>query len=268
MSRLERCRYFLLRWQTDAVKGEFVNFAVALTREGEAGEEFVGLRMTKDWGRVKRLDPEADIEVLQAFEGEMERFASDGESARRWLLERMKETFSLSVQASEARCSLADDAALELERLAEAYLETKRTTDREATGRVAIHRAMRREFEKQGVWALMRKNIAAAEYTQKGDPLKIDCGYRPNGCVHMFHALSIEADANAAKAVAWSFPRMRAGMERIEGARAELTAIVEESESETAEFARKMLNECGVATASTAQLPELAARARRDMKLG
>jgi hypothetical protein len=31
---------------------------------------------------------------------------------------------------------------------------------------------------------LMRKRIAAAEYTRPGDPLRIDAGYRPNGMSH------------------------------------------------------------------------------------
>ena len=38
--------------------------------------------------------------------------------------------------------------------------------------------AMRREFERAGVWGLMRKRIAARQYTRAGDPLRIDCGYR------------------------------------------------------------------------------------------
>ena len=39
---------------------------------------------------------------------------------------------------------------------------------------------MRTEFERAGVWDLLRKRIAASEYTRPGDPLRIDVGYRPN----------------------------------------------------------------------------------------
>ena len=62
---------------------------------------------------------------------------------------------------------------------------------------------MRTEFERAGVWRLMRKRIAAAQYTQAGDPLKIDCGYR-NGMVKMFHAVSLENDVEGAKGMAYS----------------------------------------------------------------
>ena len=52
---------------------------------------------------------------------------------------------------------------------------------------------MREAFEQAGVWKhkQMRKRIAVAEYTHPGDPLKIDCGYRPNGEVKLFHAVSL-----------------------------------------------------------------------------
>ena len=50
----------------------------------------------------------------------------------------------------------------------------------------------------------MRKQIAAADYTKPGDPLRIDCGYRPNGEVRMFQAVSLETDAVDAKLLAFS----------------------------------------------------------------
>jgi hypothetical protein len=43
-----------------------------------------------------------------------------------------------------------------------------------------IQAGMRGEFERAGVWDLLRKQIRAAEYTRPGDPLRIDMGYRPN----------------------------------------------------------------------------------------
>jgi hypothetical protein len=57
--------------------------------------------------------------------------------------------------------------------------------------------------------------------------MKIDCGYRPNGVIKMFHAVSLEADVEAAKVLAWSAPRLVEGVQRVEGAKLELTAVVE-----------------------------------------
>jgi uncharacterized protein (DUF2126 family) len=57
--------------------------------------------------------------------------------------------------------------------------------------------------------------------------MKIDCGYRPNGVVKMFHAVSLDGDVEAAKVLAYTAPRLREGVVRVEGARLELTAVVE-----------------------------------------
>jgi hypothetical protein len=64
-------------------------------------------------------------------------------------------------------------------------------------------------------------------YTRAGDPMKIDCGYRPNGVIRMFQAVSLEGDVEAAKGLAYSAPQLIEGVQRVESARLELTAIVE-----------------------------------------
>ena len=72
---------------------------------------------------------------------------------------------------------------------------------------------MRTEFERAGVWGLMRKRIAASLYTRAGDPMKIDCGYRPNGVIRMFQAVSLEGDVEAAKGLAYSAPQLAEGVQ-------------------------------------------------------
>jgi hypothetical protein len=111
-------------------------------------------------------------------------------------------------------------------------LKVKR--ERRTTGRAAIAGAMRNEFERAGVWGLMRKRIAASLYTRPGDPMKIDCGYRADATatgagsvIRMFQAVSLEGDVEAAKGFAYSAPQLREGVERLESARLELTAVVE-----------------------------------------
>ena len=87
---------------------------------------------------------------------------------------------------------------------------------------------MREAFEGAGVWALGRRDIALANYGSKGDPLKIDFGYRPNGVIKMFQAVSLETDVDAAKVLAFSYPALREGLRRAENAASELTAVVED----------------------------------------
>jgi hypothetical protein len=51
----------------------------------------------------------------------------------------------------------------------------------------------------------------------------------------MFHAVSLDGDVEAAKVLAWSAPRLREGVTRVENAKLELTAVVEPLRSVFAE---------------------------------
>ena len=142
---------------------------------------------------------------------------------------------------TEAHACLAENMMTEMDLLMRMYVEPLRVkTAQHATGRAMIAGAMRSQFERAGVWALMRKRIAASLYTLPGDPMKIDCGYRPNGgvsgevvrdgvngVIKMFHAVSLVGDVELAKVLAYSAPGLREGVVRVEGARLELTAVVE-----------------------------------------
>ena len=107
----------------------------------------------------------------------------------------------------------------------------------------------------------MRHNIAVSAYTHRGDPLKIDAAYRPNGTVHMYQALSLEAEVNAAKVLAFSYPKLREGVLRAEQAETALTAIVEselDREDDETMFALETLSASRIMVATTAELPRIA----------
>jgi hypothetical protein len=220
------CEFFLIRYVPDPVKGEFTNIGVLLREAGRP--DAAQLRFTRDWSRVRCMDADADIGMLEALEGEIATRMRLGEADTKPVLAMIEDTFSNSVQMTEPRACLAENIAAELELLMKMYVEPlKVKQDRRRTGRAAIAVAMRTQFERAGVWGLMRKRIAASLYTQPGDPMKIDCGYRPNGVIKMFHAVSLSGDVEAAKVLAWSAPRLHEGVQRVENAKLELTAVVE-----------------------------------------
>jgi hypothetical protein len=227
------CEFFLIRYVPDVVKGEFTNIGVLL-REAIAGGAAAAadaravVRFTRDWSRVKCMDAEADIGLLEGLEGEIAARLQLGEKDLKPVLGVLEDTLSNSLQITEARGCLAESFPAELDQLMRMYVEPlKVKVERKRTGRAAIAAAMRTEFERAGVWGLMRKRIAAAMYTRAGDPMRIDCGYRPNGVIRMFHAVSLDADVEAAKGLAYTAPRLREGVARVEGAMLELTAVVE-----------------------------------------
>jgi len=232
------CEFFLIRYVPDAVKGEYTNIGVLLREAGR--DESARVRFTRDWTRVRCMDADADIGLLEALEGEIDTRLRLGSADSKPVVAVIEDTFSNSIQMTEARACLAENLVTELELLMRLYVEPLRVKqDRLRTGRAVIAGAMRKQFERAGVWALMRKRIAASMYTLPGDPMKIDCGYRPNGIIKMFHAVSLDGDLEAAKVLAYTAPRLRDGVARVEGARLELTAVVEPLRALSAEDEEK-----------------------------
>ena len=217
------CEFFLVRYVPDSVKNEFVNVGVLLREAGHP--ESTQVRFTKDWSRVRCVDPEADTATLEALEIEIRRRLQEPEQP---VLKAIADSFSHGVQLTPAKACLAESLPAELDLLMQLHVDSKK---REATsrrsGRMAIHARMRSEFERAGVWDMMRKRIAAASYTRPGDPLRLDCGYRPNGLIRMFHAVSLEGDSELAKVLAFSAPALAEGVRRVEQADLELTAVIQ-----------------------------------------
>jgi hypothetical protein len=226
LNERQECEFFLVRYVPDPVKNEFVNIGVML-REA-ARPDAAQVRFTKDWARVRCMDPDADIEMLEAMETEMRRRLAEHDPDLKPLMTVMEDSFSHLLQLTEPKACLAENVAAEMDQLMQLYVEPRRLKARQAlSGRAAIARSMRTEFERARVWELMRRRIAAAAYTRPGDSLKIDCGYRPNGVIRMFHAVSLKSDVELAKVLAFSAPSLRSGVERMEKAELQLTAIVE-----------------------------------------
>lgn len=223
------CEFFLVRYVPDVVKGEFANIGVLLREAGRADSALV--RFTRDWGRLRCMDADADIGLLETLEAEIADRLKQGmgnAAGIKPVMEVLEDTLSNSVQISEMKACLAESLPAEMEQLMRMYVEPlKVRAERRKSGRAAIASAMRNEFERAGVWGLMRKRIAASIYTQTGDPMKIDCGYRPNGIIRMFQAISLEGDVESAKGLAYSAPQLREGVQRVEGAKLDLTAVVE-----------------------------------------
>jgi hypothetical protein len=236
------CEFFLFRYVPDLVKGEFANIGILLREAGPepahhaARDSTAIVRFTRDWSRVRCLDADADIGLLEALEEEVGRRLRAEPKDIKPMMALLEETFSNSVQITTGRACLAESVVSEMELLMKMHVEPRTAkVDRKRTGRAAIAGAMRTQFERAGVWSLMRKRIAASLYTLPGDPMKIDCGYRPNGVIKMFHAVSLEADVEAAKVLAYSAPQLRDGVQRVDNARLELTAVVEPLRSVTGE---------------------------------
>ena len=227
------CEFFLIRYVPDVVKGEFTNIGVLLREAGR--DDSAVVRFTRDWSRVRCMDADADIGLLEGLEGEIAQRLRMGTTDTKPVMQVLEDTLSNSLQITQAKACLAESVQTEMEQLMRMYVEPlKVKAERKKSGRAAIAGAMRTEFERAGVWGLMRKRIAASLYTRAGDPMKIDCGYKADlrrtntgGVIRMFQAVSLEGDVEGVKGLAYSAPQLREGVARVENATLELTAVVE-----------------------------------------
>jgi hypothetical protein len=259
----------------DAVRNEFVHIGVILREQGS--REPAEVRFTRDWRRVRCLDPDADTALLEGMESELRRRfreEPDGDMMRR-----LTESLSLSVQMTDSKAYLAESLPAGVEELMRLYVDPPpKERVLRLSGRAGIQAKMRAEFERAGVWDLLRKRIAAAEYTRPGDPLRIDLGYRPNGIIRMFHAVSLEPGLEMAKVLAFSAAGLRAGVERVEKASLELTAVIEPAArlGATAEeperlqmyrFGVETMEEHQIRVLTTSDLDRVAETARRELRI-
>ncbi len=288
------CEFQLLRYVPDAVRNEYVHIGVILRER--AAEDRPGqteVRFTRDWRRVRCLDPDADTALLESMESELRRRLEHEPGSR--LMRILEESLSLNVQMTEPKAYLAESMPAGMEELMRLYVDPPaRERVARVSGRAAIQSRMRTEFERAGVWELLRKRIAASAYTRPGDPLRIDVGYRPNGVVRMFHAVSLDAGVSAgigtrigagaatglemAKVLAFSAAALRAGVERVEKAELELTAVIEpaaglgatDEEPERLamyRFGVETMEEHRIRVLTTSDLERVAATARRELRV-
>ena len=267
-----QCEFSLIRYVPDVVKGEFTNIGVVLREAGR--DETAAVRFTRDWSRVRCMDPEADVDLLESLESEIGLRLQAGVELKvnaKPMLDTLEDSLSNSIQLTEMKGTLAESFPTEMEQLLRMYVEPLKvpSTRRKASGRGAIVSTMRTAFEQAGVWRLMRKKIAASAYTQAGDPLKIDCGYR-NGKVRMFHAVSLETDVEGAKSMAYSADALRAGVLNSEGAELELTAVVERiasiTDQEQYEFGVSVLEREAIRVLTVADMGRVADTAKRELR--
>jgi hypothetical protein len=268
------CEFHLLRYVPDAVRNECVHIGVILREQNTRRAE---VRFTRDWRRVRCLDPDADTALLEGMESELQRRLQSESGVD--LMRLLHESLSLSVQMTEAKGYLAASLPAGVEELMRLYVDPPaRARLPRLSGRAAIQARMRSEFEHAGVWDLMRKRIAASQYTRPGDPLRIDAGYRPNGIVRMFHAVSLEPGVEMAKVLAFSAASLHAGVERVEKAGLELTAVIEPAARLGAtdedperlasyRFGVETMEEHRIRVLTTSDLGRVAETARRELRV-
>jgi len=268
MAERKKLEFFLLRYVPNAVREEFVNIGLIMLEQGASDAGFAGVRFTRDWRAVECIDPQADIEILQALEPDIRRQLQDMQS-RVALIKRLEDSLSNLVQLSPAKGVLTENPEHEIESLAQLYLEHAPGTRRvKLSGRALIRQQMESAWEAAGVLPQIQKGFPLAPFTKSGDPLKLDYAYALGKEIKFFHAVSLNASVDLAVTLAARFPAIVSGIKNKDGTEARLTAIVDDDldrKRQEVGFALSMMQENQIQVHPVTEMPAIAERARLEL---
>jgi Protein of unknown function (DUF3037) len=272
MPEKRQLEFFLLRYVLDVVKGEFVNFGLVTLADSGNGAELIDVRFARNWERVLRLDPQADVDVLEAMRRELQ--AEIGHTQDRTSLwRRMEDSFSGVVQVSSGMPAVTEQPVqVEIETVAKQFLEAPvLSRTRELSGTQKIRSTMRDELERSGVLSLLRP-IPAYLYTKKpGDPFTFDFGYFVGRELKLLHAVSLKTRVDAGVLLAARYPEIRAAMLNAEdGVVPSLTAMVDADlnvENQEIGFALAMMREKDIRVETVNRMPAIATEIKRELGL-
>src|ERR1700737_2122476 len=188
--------YRVLRYTPNLVRDEWVNIGILLEDRGRNRVQARLIEEASEIARVRRLHPHADEGLLRSLPGDFEvQLASGAEGAA--YLQRLEQTLSNVIQLSPQKGVLAEDFDAELDRLYSEQVAPPHYRERaglfEST-RSFIRQKLSDVFRRHHILNKMEKAVRVEEFTQPGDPLRLDYAYRANGTRGYLHAVALSRD--------------------------------------------------------------------------
>ncbi len=264
------CKFSLLRYVPDVVKGEFMNLGVLLLDEGGG---VLGVRMfgEEERRRLRCLHPTADLDMLQelesGFPAEIRGLVSRGS------LDKLRDTLSNSLILDEPKLCITDDWRAELEALYRRYVAAPPRAGRETDNpRQQLRRRLEDRFRLEGLLDRLQP-FPAAPFTVEGDPFRIDYSYVPstNGRRKYVHAITLERATHQAKVLAFTFEHIRRARRSDQ-----MTAVSDGAPepfqpspggSDRARLTRELLESSGIHVRPFSELNLLVREIREDLHL-
>ena len=208
---LRPCAYHVVRYTPNLVRDEWVNIGVLLFDPASGRLLQRVVEEPSEFARVRRLQPTADEELLRRLSDDFaSQSAAAGGNAQAFIA-RLEQTLSTTVQLSPRKGLLAEDLEAELDRLYRDHVEAPRPgrLAEDVTTRNGIRARANQVFRGTGVWPRLERRLRVDEFTQPGDPLRVDYGYRRNGTRGFVQALSLSRDPGQAKVLAFTADAIR-----------------------------------------------------------
>jgi hypothetical protein len=227
-----RLRYRLLRYAPNAIRDEWVNIGVLLEEmnghEGHSATARRAIRLIEeqsDLNRVRRMHPAADEELLRALPSEFDSRLRASSSDVETYLAKLGQTLSNTLQLGPQKGLQADDFDTELERLFRDQVAAPagvRGGLIENT-RAWIRNRLRDVFRRHRILEKLESSVRVEGFTQPGDPMRLDYGYRYNGTRGFIHGVALNRDhPSQAKVLAYTVECIRK-----KAANSEFTAVTE-----------------------------------------
>ena len=224
--------YRLLRYTPNLIRDEWVNIGVLLEevngREGRAATPRRAVRMIEEaaeLNRLRRLHPNADEDLLRALPAEFDARLRVSPNDVEVYLQKLEQTLSTTLQFSPQKALLAEDFDAELERLFRDHVAAPAGV---RGGLIANTRAWIRSrlndvFRKHRILDKLERSLRVEGFTQPGDPMRLDYGYRYNGTRGFIQGVALNRDhPSQAKVLAYTVDCIRR-----QAANSEFTAVTE-----------------------------------------
>ncbi len=217
---LQTFAYRILRYTPNLVRDEWVNVGVIL--EDGAGERRQARLIEEpgEFARVRRLHPAAEEGFLRALPSALEEMIASSAS-----FAKLDGTLSNAIQFSSSRAVLAENFDAELDRLYRDHVAPPPAPGRAGileNTRAWIRTKLNDVFRRHRILGKVEKSVRVEEFTQAGDPLRLDYGYRFNGTRGFVQTVPLGRDPSQAKVLAYTAECIRARLPQTE-----FTAVTE-----------------------------------------
>ncbi len=209
----------LIKYIPSLSRDETANLGVLFYSARENRLEARLLHEEREFARIRRIHPQADIALLRNLEAELSERLSGTEGDAAGQVAKFDDMLSNLIQLGPQRAVLTDNPMEELERIYEEYVAPPRWTRGRDVGAgqadspAAIRRRASEVFAGAGLLPRLRA-ARAADFTGPGDTMRIDFHYRQNGTQGFIQALSLNRDPAQAKAFAFTAERIREKLSR------------------------------------------------------
>lgn len=225
-------RYRVLRYTPNLVRDEWVNIGVLLeelpaphgTTSARTRRAIRVIEDPSEIARVRRLHPGADEELLRALPAEFEARLDSAEPEAAAYLNKLDQTLSNVLQLGPQKAVLAGDFDAEMDRLFRDHVAPPafvRGGIVENT-RAWIRARLNDVFRRHRILDKLDRSVRVEDFTQAGDPFRLDYACRYNGTRGYLHSVVLGRDPAQAKVLAYTAECIRARAET-----SEFTAITE-----------------------------------------